>query len=199
MKKIAIISSILLTAGVAMNAQAHSTNEGYITDSKDQIVRTGFGGCWRHGFWEADDAVEGCAGYVAPAPAPEPAPAPAPVFKDLEMKESKVVYFDFDSAAVSSVSDITGYLSTLTTLESIKLTGYTDVMGSQEYNMALSKKRVEAVEAALIEAGVDASLISSDYFGESNPVKVCEPATKACLAENRRVTVDIEGVKRVQQ
>ena len=208
MKKIALISALVLASGMTLNAQAHPNNEGYFTDGQnDEIVRTGFGGCWRHGFWEEENAVEGCEGYVkpepvaAPAPAPVAAPAPAPAapeFKDMMVKEDKVVYFAFDSAVVDSVAVITEYLPTLDSLDGITLVGYTDKFGSQPYNMQLSKSRVEAVEAALIEAGVDASLISTDYFGESNPVTDCSPATKECLAENRRVTATIEGYKRVE-
>lgn len=208
MKKIAIASGIMLAAA-AMTAQAHPEHEGYVTQTTDTIWRTGFGECWRNGFWKEEDAmhaVEGCDGYKkpvvaepAPAPKPAPAPAPKPVVKNMQVTEEHIVYFDFDSAEVKSVAEITSYVAGLTKLEGITLSGHTDKLGANEYNLALSRKRVNAVADALVEGGVDRSLIATDYLGESKPVKTCAKDTKTCLAENRRVEVTINGVKQVQQ
>lgn len=218
MKKIAIVSGILLAASAAVNVQAHPTNEGYATTPSDTVWRTGFGGCWRHGFWQADNAIKGCDGYkapvvaapnpapapapkAAPAPAPKPAPAPAPepVVKNLLVKEQHIVYFGYDSAEVKSVAEITDYIGSLTTLKSITLSGHTDKLGSSAYNMALSRKRVDAVADALVAEGVNRNLILTDYSGEATPVKTCEKDTRTCLAENRRVEVTINGIKQVKQ
>ncbi|MGB0468317.1 MAG: OmpA family protein [Pontibacterium sp.] len=205
MKKITIASAILVAASAAMTVQAHEVNEGYVTDSTDTIWRTGFGGCWRTGFWEEADTAKGCTGYkepVAAAPAPAPKPVPkrtAPVMKEMPVMENHIVYFEYDSSRVSSVVDITNYVSHLTSLTSIKLSGHADKFGSSAYNMALSKKRVDGVADALVAKGIDRNLITTDYAGEGRPAKVCETDTKACLAENRRVEVTVNGTKLVRQ
>lgn len=196
MKKIAIVSGILLAAS-ALTAQAHPTHGGYVTDSPDKIVRTGFGECWRTGFWEEGDTVEGCAGYKAPA-APAPAPAAAPAPTTMQVSENHIIYFDFNSSEVKSVADVTDYIASLNKLEGVTLSGHTDKLGNSDYNMALSRNRVNAVADALVAAGVDRSLITTDYQGEDKPVKQCEKATKVCLAENRRVEVTVSGVKQVK-
>lgn len=204
MKKIALASGILLAATAAMTVQAHPENEGYLTETTDTIWRTGFGECWRHGFWEEENAVKGCDGYkepevAKPAPAPAPKPAPAPVVKNELVKETHIVYFDFDSAEVKSVAEITAYANSLTKLKSISLSGHADQLGSSKYNMDLSRKRVNAVAEALAAGGINPNLILTDYSGENKPVKTCEKATKTCLAENRRVEVTVNGVKQVKQ
>ena len=204
MKKIAIASGILLAAA-AMTAQAHPDQEGYVTQTTDTIWRTGFGECWQNGFWTEENAAnapKGCDGYKEPVvakPAPAPQPAPKPVVKNMQVTQEHIVYFDFDSAEVKSVAEITSYVAGLSQLEGISLYGHTDKLGPKEYNMALSRKRVNAVADALVEGGVDRSLITTDYLGENRPVKTCAKDTKTCLAENRRVEVTINGVKQVQQ
>lgn len=205
MKKIAIASGILLAVTAAATVQAHPENEGYATTTAETVWRTGFGDCWRHGFWKEDNAIKGCDGYkepvaaAAPAPKPAPAPAPAPTVKNTLVSETHIVYFDYDSSEVKSVAEITAYVSSLTKLKSISLSGHTDKFGANDYNMALSRKRVNAVAEALTAGGVNPNLILTDYSGETNPVKTCEKDTKACLAENRRVEVTINGVKQVKQ
>lgn len=202
MKKIAIASGILLAATAAVNVQAHPENAGYATTTAETVWRTGFGDCWHHGFWKEENAIKGCDGYKEPVvakPAPAPKAAPAPVVKNMLVSESHIVYFDYDSSEVKSVAEITAYVSSLNELKSISLSGHTDQFGANEYNMALSRKRVNAVAEALSAGGVNPHRILTDYSGETKPVKTCEKATKACLAENRRVEVKINGVKQVKQ
>lgn len=204
MKKIAIVSGILLAATAAVNVQAHPTNEGYASTTTDTIWHTGFGECWRHGFWKDANAVKGCTDYkepvaAAPKAMPTPAPAPKPMVKKLSVSENHIVYFDYDSSQVKSVADISAYASSLTSLTSITLSGHTDKFGSNDYNMALSRSRVNAVADALIAEGVNRHKILTDYSGETKPAKVCEKDTKSCLAENRRVEVTVSGVQQVKQ
>ena len=203
MKKLAIASGLVLAMGLATGVQAHPENAGYWDETPNGTVwKTGTGGCWRHGFWKEENAIEGCAGYKAPmaeAPAPVPAaeedPAPAP----MSVVEKHIVYFDFDSSDAGDVSDISSYINSLTTVTSVKLVGHADRIGSNAYNDALSQKRVEAVSAALQSGGVSGSAISTDSVGEGAPAKSCEGLRGAtlidCLRANRRVEVEISGTK----
>ncbi|MAY42726.1 MULTISPECIES: OmpA family protein [unclassified Neptuniibacter] len=197
MKKFAIASGLVLAMGLATSAQAHPENSGYWDESKNATVwKTGTGDCWRHGFWEEADTVEGCAGYKAPM-AEAPAPAPAP--KMMATVEKHIVYFDFDSANAGDVSDISSYINSLKEVTSVNLVGHADRIGASAYNDALSMKRVNAVSEALQAGGVNASAISTGYMGENAPAKSCDGQRGSnlldCLRANRRVEVEISGKK----
>lgn len=206
MKKLALTTALALAMGVSAVANAHPNHEGYATDTRDTVWKTSYGECWQHGYWLEEDKTVDCgAEAAAPAPAPTPAPAPAPapkmVMKMIDAEESHIVYFDFDSSKVTDVSAIVNYVGTLAKLNSIELKGYTDSIGTNAYNDALSQRRVEAVDAALAASGIDTAKVVTYSFGEANPVKICTEtgaSLKSCLAENRRVEVNIDGQKQIK-
>lgn len=78
---------------------------------------------------------------------------------------------------------------------SIYVYGYTDDSGTKEHNLGLSASRARAVRAALVKAGVDASLISTKGFGKSKPL-VRDSNGKA-RAANRRVEIGIVSATQV--
>ncbi len=65
--------------------------------------------------------------------------------------------------------------------------GYTDSVGSETSNQALSDRRAQAVMAALVGEGVPASRLHSTGFGEARPVGPNESADGRRM--NRRVEV----------
>ena len=68
----------------------------------------------------------------------------------------------------------------------IKIIGHTDSDGPDAANLDLSKKRSEAVKAALVkDFGIDATALETDGKGESVPVS--DNKTKEGKAQNRRV------------
>ena len=91
--------------------------------------------------------------------------------------------------------------STFITIDHIKLTGYTDRLGSEEYNQALSERRAQTVKNYLQSKGV-ASDIEAVGKGEVDQVAECGTSTKVtkalaeCLQPNRRVVVEVQGVKK---
>ncbi|UTW02552.1 OmpA family protein [Amphritea atlantica] len=203
MKKLALSTALALSMGISAVANAHPTNAGYATNSTDTVWKTSNGECWEHNYWTEDDMTVECGAEMAPVAAPAPAPAPAPtmVMKMVEAQESHVIYFDFDSSEVTDVSPIVNYVGSLAKLNSIELKGYTDSIGTNAYNDALSKRRAEAVNAALVDAGIETDKVVSYSFGEANPVKECTEtgaSLKACLRENRRVEVTISGQKQIK-
>lgn len=198
MKKFAIASGLVMAMGLATGAQAHPENAGYWDETTSTVWKTGSGGCWRHGFWEESNAVQGCDGYKEPAkPAPAPAPAPAP--EPMATVEKHIVYFDFDSSDAGDVSDISQYINSLKAVTSVNLVGHADRIGASAYNDALSQKRVNAVAEALKAGGVQATVISTGYMGENAPAKSCEGLRSTnlidCLRANRRVEVEVSGKK----
>lgn len=78
----------------------------------------------------------------------------------------------------------------------ITITGHTDRFGSAESNLRLSQARAESVKRVLVASGLPANVITSLGMGESMPRVQCEggksAATIACLAPNRRITIDVQ-------
>ena len=69
----------------------------------------------------------------------------------------------------------------------ILLSGHTDRAGSSGYNLVLSKDRLDAVAAALKEAGVPSLILTKTIKGEYDP-RVATPDGQRSEA-NRRVEV----------
>lgn len=197
MKKIAIAAGLAMTLGFSA---VQASVPGYVDNSSGTVWRTSFGECWQTSSWSADKAIPGCAGYVAQAePAPAPAPAPAPEVAEIERKFA--LYFDFDSTRVGDISTIVNHIGSLASVESINLVGHADRIGNAAYNDRLSQRRADAVAAALANAGVNPSLMSTSSMGSRSPVANCSGRGAeliACLRPDRRVDVEITGTRRAQ-
>lgn len=102
--------------------------------------------------------------------------------------------------------ELKGLASTIqqgyTTVSKIHLVGHTDRLGSESYNYQLGLKRAETVRSYLIGAGVPAQVISYASAGKSQPMgNGCYDVAKgnaqrACLQQDRRVSVEITGVEK---
>src|SRR5215470_15842432 len=108
---------------------------------------------------------------VAQAP-PPPAPAPTPALKKKIVLRG--VNFDFDKSNIrpDAVPILEEACKTLKAEPSIDVScdGYTDSIGSDAYNMALSKRRANAVRDWLIKCGIPATRLTTRGFGKTNPV-----------------------------
>lgn len=71
----------------------------------------------------------------------------------------------------------------------IRVEGHTDSIGSDDYNMALSKRRAESVKTLLVQRGVAESRIEVVGYGKTMPVASNE--TEAGRKKNRRVEIKI--------
>ncbi len=70
----------------------------------------------------------------------------------------------------------------------IRLEGYTDSVGTNKYNLGLSRRRAAATKKYLVkEAGIAARRISTVGYGESNPI--ASNKTPEGRAMNRRVEI----------
>lgn len=67
----------------------------------------------------------------------------------------------------------------------VEIAGHTDSNGEDDYNMALSMRRAEAVKAFLVKEGCDASLFTVVGYGETKPATTND--TEEGRAQNRRV------------
>ncbi|MGE5645823.1 MAG: OmpA family protein [Acidobacteriota bacterium] len=67
--------------------------------------------------------------------------------------------------------------------------GYTDDVGTEEYNQGLSERRAEAVRGYLANSGIPADIMTRKGFGKSSPrVKA---KTQQARQKNRRVEIGI--------
>jgi OOP family OmpA-OmpF porin len=109
-----------------------------------------------------------------------------------------VALFDFDKANLKpqGKEQINKYREEakdqLASVEKIKVTGYTDSIGSVAYNKKLSLRRAEAVRKYLVSLGVDPNKMEVAGMGKSNPV--ASNKTKEGRAKNRRVEVVLTGL-----
>ena len=71
----------------------------------------------------------------------------------------------------------------------ILVVGHTDSVGADDYNMTLSKNRANAVTTYLTQSGVSAGRLTTNWFGETQPIH--DNTTADGRAKNRRVNVAI--------
>lgn len=114
------------------------------------------------------------------------------VVKALDLA-AKQLEFEFDKAIIlrksyGELESLTNMLLIRSDLR-IKLEGHTDDYGTPEYNMELSKNRVQAVKDFLVMNGVSADRIEISYFGESKPV--ADNSSEDGRARNRRVIMQL--------
>lgn len=92
-----------------------------------------------------------------------------------------------------------GYAS----VNKIHLVGHTDRLGSDAYNHQLGLKRAQTVQQYLIQIGIPNQAISVASAGKSQPLtNGCHDikrgaAQQSCLQPDRRVSVEITGIKKM--
>lgn len=106
---------------------------------------------------------------------------------------SDTVLFDTDKfvlrdAARQTVTRI-GATLVRVGLDSVRVYGYTDAVGSDTYNEQLSARRADAVASVLVDAGLQRAGIQAIGAGKRNPVG--DNSTPAGRAQNRRVAIVI--------
>jgi len=90
----------------------------------------------------------------------------------------------------------TGKLNKLVTFlneypsRTVMIHGYTDSVGSEDYNQALSQRRADSVKTYLVEQGVGSARLVASGKGESSPVAGNDSA--AGRQQNRRVEVVVQ-------
>ena len=89
-----------------------------------------------------------------------------------------------------SLAKVSGILMAYPGLK-VQVEGYTDSVGSDDFNQKLSENRAGAVKDFLVSQGVSPSNISSAGFGKNDPVADNGSATGR--AQNRRVNMVVSG------
>ncbi len=167
--------------GVTSNAPIDTGNMGSFSpkssNSSDLFI---------HGPFVRLVATFGSAPAAPVAPPPPPPPAAT-------AKKSFIVFFDFDKSNITSqaqttINDAVAAAKAGNSAR-VTLTGHTDRSGSEQYNMALSLRRAEAVKANMIKQGIPASAIVVIGKGESQPLVPTADGVRE--PQNRRVEIVI--------
>tara|TARA_Y100000385_G_C13051474_1_gene619962 strand:- start:805 stop:1575 length:771 start_codon:yes stop_codon:yes gene_type:complete len=115
----------------------------------------------------------------------------APLIREYERDHFKFepIYFDYDQSIIKPrhylfLNKLIRVIDGHSDLR-IKVTGHTDSDGSDEYNIALSKKRTEAIIQYFQMNGLSRDKVKIDYKGEKEPVESNQ--TNEGKQKNRRV------------
>lgn len=116
-------------------------------------------------------------------------PAPEVLKKEQENFEFQTIYFDHDKSEIRS--EFTDYLNRMArVLDAIhdlrvEITGHTDAVGTDQYNIGLSKRRAKAIRKYFKKRGIDPKKLEIDFKGKRQPVDTNK--TKEGKQRNRRV------------
>ncbi|MEP0263580.1 OmpA family protein [Dokdonia sp.] len=118
---------------------------------------------------------------------------PAEIVETEEKSFIKInnILFDFNSDKIKNISTIT--LNTVVaTLEEnpeikIDIKAHTDIQGSNGYNLKLSKKRAASAMTYILSKGISKDRLTSEGYGESQPLINCTTCSDAQHEKNRRV------------
>jgi outer membrane protein OmpA-like peptidoglycan-associated protein len=89
-----------------------------------------------------------------------------------------------------SLAKVAGILEAYPGLK-VQVEGYTDSTGTLEFNQTLSQNRAQAVRDFLVSQGVSPNNITSQGFGEADPV--ADNSSASGRAQNRRVNMVVSG------
>jgi len=105
------------------------------------------------------------------------------------------VLFDTGKATIKTNAQISlAKVATILELHpdlKIQVEGYTDSVGSDDYNQKLSENRANTVHDYMIKNGVSADSVTAQGFGKADPV--ADNSTAAGRAQNRRVELVVSG------
>lgn len=185
LKKACLLASVgvmLAPAAFAMN-----NTQAVVHDARGNVVMNTFNNCV---YTKWDSSVDECAGKVS--------------LRHLS-KAQRTVYFDFNKSTLNKgekakLDSLSKLIVSSKEVENVDIVGFADMIGKDDYNMALSKKRANTVKSYLASKGLKTRKTRVQGLGETASVTKCDPnmARKdliACLAEDRRVEIELNFIK----
>ena len=208
-QQFALLTLLCISATAAF---AHPTNDGYLFDSRDKVVRSGTDLCWRTTRWTPAMSIEECDADLVKkeeakptatrAVAPKAVEAPRPAATKVTFSADAL--FDFNKAVLrpegkAKLDDLASKVKDLN-VEVIIAVGHADRIGSDAYNQKLSEKRATSVKNYLVSKNVEPNRIHTEGKGEKQPVTKpdqCKGKKSkkviACLQPDRRVEIEVIG------
>lgn len=134
------------------------------------------------------------------------------VYEEIAIELSADTLFKFNKSSINDLlpngkkeldNVVTQLMSSHINVKQIDITGHTDRLGSEQYNYKLGMQRAETIRNYLKNNGINNNINISSQ-GDSQPVTTsCNDVNSkamliACLQPDRRVTLNIIGVKDIQ-
>lgn len=204
------MGQILLFAGLAATSSYSYAVTGYVDDSQETVVRTGYGDCLHTQRWSVPNAIAECEPEIVAARDGVDVAAVQVVVRTEKrpVRLASDTLFAFDSADLTEKGQhsLDAMLAKTTAAElqdkKIQVNGYADRLGPEQYNLELSRRRAAAVHDYLVSKGVVPRFIEMQGFGEANPLVACTGERGAalieCLAPNRRTEVEFSAVEQIE-
>jgi OOP family OmpA-OmpF porin len=197
-----LLVAVALMASFGFAQAQQTTVDNWASGVGTTYVRSGADStlCWRDNNWTPATAPQECDGAIKPAPkAAAPAAAPvAPVATSSKVTLLADALFDFDKSTLKpeGIQKLNGLVQKLkdVTVEVIIVVGFTDSVGSLDYNKKLSLRRAEAVKAYLTKNGIEASRVYTEGKAFAEPVGDNKTAVGRAL--NRRSVIEVVGTKK---
>lgn len=210
----------LVMLAYPLSAQASNLQtapKGYLTSEQStQVVKNNFNECV---LTSSDQKMmkKECGDFV------QVEPEYKTVIKKVSETFSQEVLFGFDSSKLTETGKqaISNFLGDLdygkdpnVQVREVAITGYTDIMGSESYNQALSESRAKAVSEVLVSKGYPAQKINVVGLGKSMAVtgEKCKELVSSiknkqkqrdnlisCMSPDRKVDVFIDFEVKVKQ
>lgn len=136
-------------------------------------------------------------------PAPAPTPRPSPVVVDTMRSTpdtrgttlAERIHFALDRSDLSPEARTTlaakAEILRASPNVMLRISGHADERGSDEYNLALSKRRAAEAKRFLTQQGVDSTRLETVGYGEEQPLDT--GATEPAWAVNRRAEFSVIG------
>lgn len=194
-----LLVAIALLASFGFAQAQQTTVDNWASGSGTTYVRSGADStlCWRDNNWTPATAAQECDGAIKPA-APQAAAPVAPVATSSKVTLLADALFDFDKSTLKpeGIQKLNGLVQKLkdVTVEVIIVVGFTDSIGTLDYNKKLSLRRAEAVKAYLTKNGVEASRVYTEGKAFAEPVGDNKTAVGRAL--NRRTVIEVVGTKK---
>ena len=205
-----------LSVGASLAKAQTAADRVYVIDSRGEVAKSGFGLCWRTGYWTPAAAANDPAGCACdkdllPKEKCEPAVKSDSAATGVKPAGEKITLaadalFDFNKATLrpegqKKLDELVTKAKSIK-LEVIIAVGHADRIGSEAYNQKLSEKRAAAVKAYLVSKGIEANRVYTEGKGKKQPVTKagdCKGAKSAkviaCLQPDRRVDIEVIGTK----
>lgn len=199
--KLAILSALMIGA---TGASAQTVDNW--TNSAGQPWKNNFGDCWRDANWTPATAHRECGALITPKKVEEVVkvtpeviknvvkeePAKKPQIKKVEFKADTLFAFDKATLRPEGEKALAELVATIKApgvqdIKTLVVVGHTDSIGTDAYNLALSKRRAITVLNFLARQGLDVGDMSAEGRGEREPV--ASNKTADGRAKNRRVEV----------
>jgi OOP family OmpA-OmpF porin len=205
-----------LSLGASLAQAQTATDRVYVIDSRGEVAKSGFGLCWRTGYWTPAAAANDPAGCACdkdllPKEKCEPKKAADDGRGKTGIVGDKVTLaadalFDFNKATLrpegkAKLDELVTKAKSIK-LEVIIAVGHADRIGTDAYNQKLSEKRAAAVKTYLVSKGIEANRVYTEGKGKKQPVTKADQCKGkksakviACLQPDRRVDIEVIGTK----